>query len=149
VLDSIKKEFSYIFEKIKYPGIPELNTHIIENKEFMIDDIKILPIRAMHLKLPILGYRINDFTYLTDANFISDKEIDKIRGSKILVINALRKKKHLSHFNLDEAIEIINEIAPQKAYLTHISHLMGLHCDIQQELPQNVYFAYDGLSFDC
>ena len=100
----------------------------------------------MHYKLPVFGYRIGDFTYITDANYIADVELEKIKGSKVLVLNALRKEKHISHFTFEEALELIRKIQPEKAYLTHISHLLGKHEDISKELPENVFLAYDGLS---
>ena len=143
--DSIKREFYYAFEKFKYPGVPVINLHTINNKPFIIKNIKIIPIKTLHYHVNVYGFRIGDFTYLTDANFISEKEKQKIKGSKILVVNALRRKKHISHFTLDEAIVLINEIKPEKAYLTHISHLMGLHNDVEKELPENIKIAYDGL----
>ncbi|NVO02366.1 MAG: MBL fold metallo-hydrolase [Bacteroidetes bacterium] len=145
VLNHIKNEFSYAFAEERYPGVPEINLHTIENKEFTINGVKIIPILSMHYQLPIFGFRIGDFTYITDANFISEIEKAKIIGSKILVINALRKKQHISHFTLDEALEIIAEVKPEKAYLTHISHQMGLHNEEEKNLPVNVFFAYDGL----
>ena len=143
--DSIKREFYYAFEKIKYPGVPVINLHTINNKPFIIKNTKIIPIETLHYNVNVYGFRIGDFTYLTDANFISEKEKQKIKGSKILVVNALRRKKHISHFTLDEAIALINEIKPEKGYLTHISHLMGLHEDVEKELPENIKIAYDGL----
>lgn len=140
---ALKREYAYVFAKDKYPGVPQLNLHNIDNKEFKINNVTIIPIKVIHVSLPIFGYRINDFTYITDASFISDEEKLKIKGSKILVVNALRKKKHFSHFCLSEALELINEIKPEKAYLTHVSHQMGLTKDIQKELPANVSLAYD------
>jgi len=142
---ALKREYAYVFAEDKYPGIPEMNVHIIENKGFYIEDIKITPIRLMHYKLPIFGFRINDFTYITDTNYISSEEKEKIKGTKTLVVNALRKKKHLSHFNLEEALALISEIKPEYAYLTHVSHLMGRQAIVEKELPENVFFAYDGL----
>lgn len=143
--DSIKREFYYAFEKFKYPGVPVINLHTINNKPFIIKNIKIIPIETLHYHVNVYGFRIGDFTYLTDANFISEKEKQKIKGSKILVVNALRRKKHISHFTLDEAIALINEIKPENGYLTHVSHLMGLHEDVEKELPENIKIAYDGL----
>ena len=143
--DSIKREFYYAFAKFKYPGVPVINLHTINNKPFIIKNTKIIPIETLHYHVNVYGFRIGDFTYLTDANFISEKEKQKIKGSKILVVNALRRKKHISHFTLDEAIALINEIKPEKGYLTHISHLMGLHEDVEKELPENIKIAYDGL----
>jgi phosphoribosyl 1,2-cyclic phosphate phosphodiesterase len=144
----IKNEFSYAFEVFKYPGVPEINLHNIENKEFKINNIKILTIEVHHLGLSIFGFRIGDFTYITDANFISEKELEKIKGSKVVVLNALRKKKHVSHFNLEEAIDILQRINPEKAYITHISHMMGKHEIVEKELPQPIKFAYDNLSIE-
>lgn len=145
VLDTLKKEFSYAFTEHKYPGVPLIDLIEIENTPFEIDGIKFTPIEVMHHKLPVFGYRVEDFTYITDANFISDKELEKIKGSKILVLNALRKEKHLSHFNLQEALEIIENIQPEKAYLLHLSHQMGKHLHVEKSLPPNVHIAYDGL----
>ncbi len=143
VNEALKREYAYAFAKDKYPGVPQLNLHNIDNKEFKINNVTIIPIKVMHISLPIFGYRIKDFTYITDASFISDEEKLKIKGSKILVVNALRKKKHFSHFCLSEALELIKEIKPEKAYLTHVSHQMGLTKDIKKELPANVALAYD------
>ena len=145
VHEALEMEYSYIYKTHHYPGIPRVETHTITNEEFLIQNTKITPIRAIHYKLPVLGYRIKNFTYITDFNKIDDIEIDKIRGSKILVVSALRKKEHLSHLNLQQALDLIDEIKPEKAYLTHISHLMGKQKDVSLELPSNVYFAYDEL----
>lgn len=145
VQEALKREYAYVFAEFKYPGIPEMNMHLIENKPFSIHGTKIIPIRALHYRLPIFGFRIGDFTYITDANFIENNELEKIKGSKILVLNALRKKKHISHYNLDEALALIEIIKPEQAYLTHISHMMGFHEQVEKELPQNVKFAYDGM----
>ncbi len=145
---ALRREYAYVFAEDKYPGIPQMNVHTIENKDFYIEDIKITPIRLMHYKLPIFGFRIKDFTYLTDTNYIAPEEKEKIKGTKVLVVNALRKKKHISHFNLEEALELIAEIKPERAYLTHVSHLMGKQADVEKELPQNVFFAYDGLMLE-
>jgi len=145
VAEALHKEYAYIFADFKYPGIPDVKINIIENKDFFIDDIKIIPIRVLHHKLPVYGFRIGNLTYITDANSISDEEIEKIKGTDILIINALRKQKHISHFNLREALDIIERVNPNKAYITHISHLMGLHNTVEKELPKNVFMAYDGL----
>ncbi|MCD4773146.1 MAG: MBL fold metallo-hydrolase [Bacteroidales bacterium] len=141
----IKREFFYAFEENTYPGVPKINLNVVDNKPFKIGSIKIIPIKAKHYKTEVLGYRIGDFTYITDANYISVKEKDKITGSKIIVLNALRKEKHISHFNLNEAVELLKELKPEKAYLTHISHLMGLHDEVSKELPSFIELAYDGL----
>ncbi len=139
------KEFSYVFAKKKYPGIPKMNLCEIINKKFIIKDIEIIPIRGVHLKLPVFGFRIKNFAYITDMNYISKKEKEKLKNLDVLVINAVRKKYHISHFNLEQALEIINEVKPRKAYLTHISHAMGLHKIVSKELPENVFIAYDNL----
>lgn len=148
VLDAIKQEFPYIFASHKYPGIPEVTLHTITNRKFEIGGVPIIPIRVMHLKLPMLGFRFGDFTYITDANYISDQEKEKIKGSSHMVINGLRRQKHISHYTLDEALALISEVKPKHAYITHISHQMGLHKDVQAELPANVTLAYDGLVLD-
>jgi len=145
VIDQIKREFHYVFEN-KYPGIPKLEIHQIYNRPFVIENLAITPIEVLHHKLPVFGFRIKDFTYITDANTIPAKEMMKIHGSKILVLNALQKDDHLSHFNLREALKVIEIIQPEKAILTHISHNMGLHDEVSNELPSNVFLAYDGLS---
>jgi len=145
VQEAIKREFAYIFSDFKYPGIPEINLHLLENKPTIIEGVDVIPIQAMHHKLPIFGFRINDFTYITDANYISDIEKEKIKGSKVLVLNALRRELHISHYTLQQAIELVNELKPEKAYFTHISHQLGLHEDVKKELPPTIELAYDGL----
>ena len=142
---SLKKEFPYVFSKDKYPGVPEINLIKFTNKHFKINDIDIIPIKTLHLKMTVFGFRIGNFTYITDANQISPNELNKIKGSEIIVLNALRKKKHVSHFNLEEAIAILDKLNPKTAYLTHISHQMGKYFDLEKELPPNVHLAYDGL----
>jgi phosphoribosyl 1,2-cyclic phosphate phosphodiesterase len=146
VFTALEREYIYIFnERYFYPGIPKVNRHRIDSNIFYIDNIKIIPIEVMHYKLPVMGFRIDDFCYITDANFISDKEKLKMQELDVLVINALRIQKHVSHFNLDESLELIRELNPKKAYLTHISHQLGSYADISKELPENVFLAYDGL----
>jgi phosphoribosyl 1,2-cyclic phosphate phosphodiesterase len=120
----------------------------LSDEPFFINGVKIIPLRVLHYKLPVFGFRIGDFTYITDANYISDEVKEKIIGTKFLVINGLRKEKHLSHYSLSEAIDFINQINPKRAYITHISHQMGLHHDINEELPRNISLAYDGLHFE-
>lgn len=148
VFEALTREFHYIFSKDKYPGIPEINVNVIHNIPFAINRTMILPIAVMHAKMPVFGFRINDFVYITDANYISAEEKKKIAGCKILVINALRKEKHISHFSLQEALNLIDELKPEKAYLTHISHQLGLHKDVEKELPPNVFLSYDGLKME-
>lgn len=145
VEQAIRREFSYIFADTKYPGIPLINLHRITNHPFDLFDQTILPIEVMHYQMPVFGYRIGDFTYITDAKSISEIELEKLEGTRILVINALRRETHVSHFTLNEALELINRIKPQKGYLTHLSHQMGKHEDVMKELPSNVEIAYDGL----
>lgn len=148
VQEAVKREYSYVFAELKYPGVPQMNLHTIDDNILDVRGLKIIPIRIYHYRLPIYGFRIGDFTYITDANFIPDEGKKKISGTRILVINALHKRKHISHFNLDEALAIIREISPEKTYLTHISHTMGKHYEIQKELPKNVFLAYDTLSIN-
>jgi phosphoribosyl 1,2-cyclic phosphate phosphodiesterase len=148
VVRALKYEFPYIFTENKYPGVPEISLHLIDENEFFINEIKILPIRVMHYKLPVLAFRFGDFAYITDANYISEEEKEKLIGVKYLVINALRKEKHVSHFSLSQALEVIEELSPRRAYITHISHQMGMHQDMQNELPPGVFAAYDGLKID-
>lgn len=140
---ALKKEFSYIFSDFKYPGIPDITLHDIEDKTFFIGDIPVTPISVWHLKMPVLGFRFGDFTYITDANRIEDAEKEKIKGSKILVLNALRKEKHISHFTLQEAIDLVKEIQIPKAYFTHISHQLGKHEEVSKELPDGIELAFD------
>jgi phosphoribosyl 1,2-cyclic phosphate phosphodiesterase len=148
VQEAIRREFAYIFADYKYPGIPEIDFHSIENVPFSIQGISVMPIRVMHFNLPVYGFRFSDFVYITDANAISEEEKEKIRGCKIMVINALRRQTHVSHFNLEQALELITELKPEKAYLTHISHQLGKHSDLEKELPENVFQAYDGLKLE-
>ncbi|MDB5120400.1 MAG: fold metallo-hydrolase [Sphingobacteriales bacterium] len=145
VQEALKREFSYIFASFKYPGIPMLNLKDIDQLPFNVSGIEVIPIEVMHYKLPVLGFRIGDFTYITDAKTISEKEREKIKGSKILVVNALQRESHISHFDLTEALAFANEMQADKTYFTHVSHRMGKHEDITKELPSNVAFAYDGL----
>ncbi len=142
--NEILRVFEYIFKGTKN-DVPKLNINVIENNDFYIDNILITPIKANHLYIDVIGYKILDFVYLTDVKTISDKEIEKIKNCKILVINALRKKEHISHLSLDEALEVIKKVNPKQAYLTHISHQMGKYTDVSKELPPNTYLAYDGL----
>ena len=149
VQKALLREFPYVFSNNKYPGVPEVNIHQINsNNTFNLDGNLFIPIRVMHYKLPVLGFRVNDLTYLTDAKTISRKEIEKIKGTRVLVVNALRISQHISHFNLKEALGFINEIKPEVAYLTHVSHLMGRTEDVEKKLPDKVMLAYDGLKVD-
>jgi phosphoribosyl 1,2-cyclic phosphate phosphodiesterase len=143
----LKMEFAYIFDHVKYPGIPELNIHTIKaNEDFVAAGLPITPIEVLHYKLPVLGFKFNKFVYITDANYIHPNEIEKIKNCEVLVLNALRLEKHISHFTLNEAIQMVKEINPRKAYFTHISHQLGLHQQVSETLPQNIHLAYDGLT---
>lgn len=148
VQEAIRREFAYIFSEIKYPGIPKVKFVDIGNKEFQISDLSIQPIEVMHYHLPVLGFRINDFVYITDAKTISESEMDKIRNCKVLVLNALQRDPHISHFTLEEALAMIKILNPEIAYLTHISHRLGTHDEVTAELPNNVFLAFDGLQLD-
>lgn len=145
VLNQIKQEFAYIFSGHNYPGIPRVTLFPVSSEPFTVEEITVQPIRVMHYKLPILGFRINNFCYITDANYIAEEEKQKIAGSEIIVLNALRKENHISHFSLAEAVALLTELKPKKAYLTHISHLMGLHQEVEAELPDFISLAHDGL----
>lgn len=146
---ALRREFQYIFSNDRYPGIPSIQINRIENKAFELPNgLTLLPIEVLHYKMPVFGYRIGDFTYITDAKTISETEKQKVKGTKILVVNALHRSEHISHFNLDEALAFIAEIKPEKAYLTHISHLFGKHQEIEKELPPNVFLAYDGMTLE-
>ena len=146
--EALRREFFYIFAENKYPGIPDINLHTITDQAFVIGDITVIPIQVHHLKMPVLGFRFGNFTYITDANHIDDKEKAKIKGSEILVINALRKKEHISHFNLQQAINLTKELKIPKTFLTHISHQLGLHDEVNKELPAGIQLAWDGLQVE-
>ena len=146
VLKAIKKRFDYIFTKEnRYPGAPEVIRHRIKNKSFKLKNLEVIPVKGKHDKLQVFGFRFKDFAYLTDMKTVSEKEIEKIKNVKILVVNALRIRPHQSHFNLEEALEFIEQVNPEKAYLTHISHLLGFHEEVEKALPERVFLAYDGL----
>lgn len=148
-LDEIKNMFYYAFTESKYPGLPIFKLSTVDkNKSFNINELEITPIEVLHYKLPVLGYRIRNFAYITDAKTITKKERAKLKGVEFLVVNALRKEDHFSHFSLDEALELIKEVNPKQAYLTHISHYLGLHKEVDKELPSNVSLAYDGLTIE-
>ena len=143
---ALKREFAYMFDEQKYPGVPSINLNAINDKPFVVGDIPVIPILVYHLNMPVLGFRFGNFTYITDANRIDDEELAKITGSHILVLNALRKKKHISHFTLDEAIELSQKLKIPQAYFTHISHQLGLHDEINSGLPNGIQLAFDGLN---
>ncbi|MFM7222106.1 MAG: MBL fold metallo-hydrolase [Bacteroidota bacterium] len=143
---ALQRDFYYAFADTKYPGVPELDLHPIDDQPFMVGDLHFIPIRVKHLHMHVTGFRIGDFTYITDANHIDDQELRKIMGSKILVLNALRKQKHLSHFTLEEAIAVAQQVGAEQTYFTHISHQLGFHAEVSRELPEGIHLAYDGLT---
>ena len=146
VLDALKRRYEYIFKsENKYPGVLTLDTHTIQNTPFFVRDKEVIPIEVFHHKLPVFGFRIGDFAYITDAKTVPESEIEKLKNLDVLVVNALRIEPHLSHFNLDEALAFIKRIRPKKSYLTHISHHMGFHDEVQKKLPKSVFLAYDQL----
>ncbi|MFQ3325740.1 MAG: phosphoribosyl 1,2-cyclic phosphate phosphodiesterase [Salibacteraceae bacterium] len=146
--EAMRRDYAYVFEANKYPGAPGAVIHEIENKPFQVEGISVMPIEVMHMKLPVFGFRINDLTYITDAKTISPQEKQKILGSKVLVLNCLRTEEHYSHFNLAEALSLVEELKPEQAYFTHISHLLGFHEEVSKSLPNNVKLAYDGLQIE-
>jgi len=141
----LKREFAYIFEEHKYPGIPDINLHEIDLTPFTIGEIPVTPILVWHHKMPVYGYRIGDFTYITDANRVDDAEKEKIKGSKVMVVNALRSEPHISHFTLDEASALVDEVQVPRGYFTHISHQLGKHENVEKQLPEHLRLACDGL----
>ncbi|QWX85422.1 MBL fold metallo-hydrolase [Cellulophaga sp. HaHaR_3_176] len=148
VIDSLKKRFDYIFASLnRYPGAPAVDIHTVENNKVLkLGGVAVVPISVQHNRLQVFGYRFKDFAYLTDVKTITDEEIKKLKGVKILVVNALRIEAHHSHFNLEEALAFIAKVQPEKAYLTHISHLLGFHDEVEKNLPDNVYLGYDNLT---
>ncbi len=146
--EALRRDFYYAFSDTKYPGVPEINLHTITDQPFTVNDLLIQPILVWHLKMPVLGFRFGPFTYITDANHIEEEEKEKIKGSKVMVLNALRKKKHISHYNLEEAIQLVQELQVPEAYFTHISHQLGLHNEIEHALPEGIHLGYDGLTLE-
>lgn len=147
--NALKLEYHYVFAKERYPGIPEFDIRLIDDKNpFRVGNTTVTPIRVMHHKLPVLGFRIKNFAYITDANYISDEELQKLEGVEVMVLNALRKEKHISHFTLNEAIEVIQKVNPRQGILTHVSHLMGKYKDVSKVLPSNIMFSFDGLEIN-
>jgi phosphoribosyl 1,2-cyclic phosphate phosphodiesterase len=146
VFDQLKKEFYYAFEPVKYPGIPQLELVEINELPFEAAGIPFLPLPVKHLHMPVLGFRVGNLSYITDANFIPESTFQRLRGTRTLVLNALQKEKHLSHFNLEEALEVAKKVGAEKTYFIHISHKLGLHQEIEAQLPPSVALAYDGLT---
>lgn len=147
-IDALMREFAYAFADKKYPGVPNLELNTIGLEPFSIGDIPIIPIQVWHMKMPVYGFRFGNFTYITDANRIDESEKEKIRGSKVLVVNALRKEKHISHYTLEEAVELVQELNVPEAYFTHISHQLGRHEEIEKRLPKGIHLGYDGLRIE-
>ena len=148
VQEALRREFHYVFAETKYPGVPEVKLKTIDGGPFKIGEMQFTPVEVMHYKMPVLGFRIRNFAYVTDANYIAPAELEKLKGLDVLVLNALRIQTHMSHFSLSEALEIIYFLKPKKAYLTHISHLLGKHDVVANALPTHVELAYDGLSIE-
>lgn len=150
VLKELEKRFDYIFEcENKYPGAPSVRVHFVEkDKPFAIGEKEVMPIDVDHNNWQVFGYRLDDFVYLTDVKTISGSQMEKVKNAKVLVVNALRIEPHNSHFNLEEALAFIRKVAPERAYLTHISHLLGFHAEVEKTLPENVFLAYDGLKIE-
>ncbi len=148
VHDALRREFYYAFTEKKYPGVPQLELHEITLSPFCLFGIEVIPVEVMHYMMPVLGFRVGDFTYITDAKTVSEAEIEKISGTKVLVVNALQQAPHISHFTLDEAIAFAQRIGASQTYFTHISHKLGLHEEVERELPKGISLAYDGLVLD-
>ncbi|HMK04400.1 MAG TPA: MBL fold metallo-hydrolase [Ferruginibacter sp.] len=142
--EAIKREFAYAFSDKKYPGIPSINLNTIDDSPFYIGDIPVIPILVWHLKMPVLGFRFGKITYITDANRIDAPEMEKIKGSEAMVLNALRHKPHISHYTLDEAVAMVQELGVPRAYFTHISHQLGKHTEINADLPAGIELGWDG-----
>jgi len=145
-LDQLQNDFAYIFDAHHYPGLPRLDLRPITENKFHINGVEIIPLPVVHLRLPVLGFRIGDFSYITDANFISEDTYLNLKGTKILVLNALQQEAHMSHFTLQQAIEVAQRVKAGKTYFTHLSHRMGLHADVSKLLPENIQIAFDGLT---
>ncbi len=144
---ALMRDYGYIFEHHEYPGLPEADLHEVD-APFVAAGVTVVPVKAMHKDLPILAFRVGEMAYITDANYIAPEELEKLKGVKVMVINALRREKHFSHFSLPEALEVIDKVQPERAYLTHISHEMGLHAEVEKTLPQGVFLAYDNLEVE-
>ena len=144
---ALMRDYGYIFEHHEYPGLPEADLHEVD-APFVAAGVTVVPVKAMHKDLPILAFRVGEMAYITDANHIAPEELEKLKGVKVMVINALRREKHFSHFSLPEALEVIDKVQPERAYLTHISHEMGLHSEVEKTLPEGVFLAYDNLEVE-
>lgn len=146
VLDQIKSEFYYAFSPKKYPGIPLLQLYPIDEQPFKVGNIDVVPLPVMHLKLPVMGFRIGNFSYITDANFIPESTFELLKGTEVFVLNGLQKEPHISHFTFDEAVQVAKRVGAKQTYFTHISHRLGLHKEVSKELPESLALGYDGLS---
>ena len=145
-LHQLRNDFAYIFDERHYPGLPRLDLRPITSTPFAINGVDIIPLPVMHLHLPVMGFRIGDFSYITDANFIPEETYQKLESTKVLVLNALQRESHISHFTLQQAIEVAQKVKADKTYFTHLSHKMGLHAEVSKMLPENIHFAIDGFS---
>lgn len=148
VLNQLQTEYAYIFAEKKYPGIPRIRLHEISNESFEIEGVPFTPIDVLHHRLPVFGYRIHNFTYLTDLNYISDEELEKVYGTQVLVLDALQIEPHLSHFTLDQAVALVERIQPEQTYFVHMSHKIGLHREVEKRLPNSIRLGYDGLKIE-
>jgi phosphoribosyl 1,2-cyclic phosphate phosphodiesterase len=144
-LDQLRVEYAYAFHPNAYPGLPRLTLNEIDENPFSINGTSILPLPVLHLKLPVFGFRFGNFSYITDANYISEDTLERLKGTEVLVLNALQREWHVSHFNLEEALKMIEIISPGRTFLTHISHKLGIHAAVERELPKNVSLAFDGM----
>jgi phosphoribosyl 1,2-cyclic phosphate phosphodiesterase len=144
----LRREFSYVFENADYPGVPRIDLHTIGLQPFSIGGLELIPIRVLHYQMEVLGFRIGDFTYVTDANYIAPEELEKIKGSRFFVLNALRHEPHISHFTLSEAVDLAAQVGAEKTFFTHISHQLGRHADVEAQLPEHIRLAYDGLTLE-
>lgn len=146
--DAIRRDYHYAFSDDRYPGTPELRIHPIGEAPFLAAGVRVVPVNVWHMRMPVLGFRIGDLTYITDANRMDEAEMEKVRGSRVLILNALRRERHPSHYNLEEAVGLVRDLGVPEAYFTHISHQMGLHAEVSRELPQGIMLGYDGLRLE-
>lgn len=147
-VEAVKRDYAYAFEEVRYPGVPDMDLHVVGEDPFYIDEVEVVPLTVMHYKLPVTAFRIGGFAYITDANYIPEEGMRKLEGVECLVIDALRRERHLSHFSLEEALEVIRRLGVKRAFLTHVGHQMGLTREVERTLPANVRLAYDGLTFE-
>lgn len=147
-VEAVKRDYAYAFEEVRYPGVPDMDLHVVGEDPFYIDEVEVVPLTVMHYKLPVTAFRIGGFAYITDANYIPEEGMRKLEGVECLVIDALRRERHLSHFSLEEALEMIRRLGVKRAFLTHVGHQMGLTREVERTLPANVRLAYDGLTFE-